>query len=315
MMASLSNIRAQQQQRQQSRRPSPPSAAGRASTSPTSVNEPEKTNEVLVSSPVAQQPTTTTLRHPHQPKKPSRLRVVTYPDDPENTTSTSDTDTSDVTAQEVAPLLRTTTSRLRRQPSVSSTLRITNPDFDENTVDRNTSDTSTNPDFAESTKDRKNSDTSDVSFDLVAVDDTSSIDAPDLLLKASVYQPTVPGQPNYSLPLRTSTLRVTNPDPFDSSTSSASLARSPLYQQEEIKSTLQSSITSEPRHLINPETRAQNQIWTMPNGNKVPQPGPARHSKGGGPDEWLEQAKQCKYLSEADMKQLCEILKEYLMEG
>jgi serine/threonine-protein phosphatase PP1-1 len=42
---------------------------------------------------------------------------------------------------------------------------------------------------------------------------------------------------------------------------------------------------------------------------EVPQPGPARLSKGAGPDEWLEQAKQ------ADMKRLCEIVKECLMEG
>jgi hypothetical protein len=47
----------------------------------------------------------------------------------------------------------------------------------------------------------------------------------------------------------------------------------------------------------------------------VPIPGPARLSKGAGPDEWLEQAKQCKYLPEADMKRLCEIVKECLMEG
>jgi serine/threonine-protein phosphatase PP1-1 len=53
----------------------------------------------------------------------------------------------------------------------------------------------------------------------------------------------------------------------------------------------------------------------MAKDNEVPQPGPARLSKGAGPDEWLEQAKQCKYLPEADMKQLCEIVKEYLMEG
>lgn len=46
----------------------------------------------------------------------------------------------------------------------------------------------------------------------------------------------------------------------------------------------------------------------------VPQPGPARLSPGAGPDEWLEQAKQCKYLPEADMKRLCEIVKECLME-
>ncbi|KAI9828110.1 MAG: sporulation-induced protein [Thelocarpon impressellum] len=52
----------------------------------------------------------------------------------------------------------------------------------------------------------------------------------------------------------------------------------------------------------------------MPNDEPVPQPGPARISKGGGPDEWLEQAKQCKYLPETDMKRLCEIVKECLME-
>ncbi|KAB8283995.1 Metallo-dependent phosphatase-like protein [Yarrowia lipolytica] len=33
-----------------------------------------------------------------------------------------------------------------------------------------------------------------------------------------------------------------------------------------------------------------------------------------GPDAWLEQVKQCKFLPEADMKQLCEIVKELLME-
>jgi hypothetical protein len=49
--------------------------------------------------------------------------------------------------------------------------------------------------------------------------------------------------------------------------------------------------------------------------SEVPQPGPARLSKGAGPDEWLEQAKLCKYLPEADMKRLCEIVKEFLMEG
>lgn len=47
----------------------------------------------------------------------------------------------------------------------------------------------------------------------------------------------------------------------------------------------------------------------------VPQPGPARLAEGAGPDEWLEQAKRCKYLPEADMKRLCEIVKECLMEG
>ncbi|KAI9373351.1 Metallo-dependent phosphatase-like protein [Aspergillus egyptiacus] len=48
--------------------------------------------------------------------------------------------------------------------------------------------------------------------------------------------------------------------------------------------------------------------------NKVPQPGPAKLKRNAGPDEWLEAAKDCKYLSEAHMKQLCEIVKEYMME-
>jgi serine/threonine-protein phosphatase PP1-1 len=47
----------------------------------------------------------------------------------------------------------------------------------------------------------------------------------------------------------------------------------------------------------------------------IPQPGPARLSPHAGPDEWLEAAKQCKYLPEAHMKRLCEVVKELLMEG
>lgn len=49
--------------------------------------------------------------------------------------------------------------------------------------------------------------------------------------------------------------------------------------------------------------------------SKVPQPGPAKLKRNAGPDEWLEAAKDCKHLSEAHMKQLCEIVKEYMMEG
>lgn len=48
---------------------------------------------------------------------------------------------------------------------------------------------------------------------------------------------------------------------------------------------------------------------------KVPVPGPARLKRSAGPDEWLEAAKNCKYLSEYHMKQLCEIVKEFMMEG
>lgn len=47
----------------------------------------------------------------------------------------------------------------------------------------------------------------------------------------------------------------------------------------------------------------------------VPKPGPAKLSPNASLDEWLEEAKQCHYLPEAVMKQLCEIVKEVLMEG
>lgn len=53
----------------------------------------------------------------------------------------------------------------------------------------------------------------------------------------------------------------------------------------------------------------------MAKDDAVPQPGAARIAPGGGPDEWLEAAKQCKYLPENDIKRLCEIVKEFLMEG
>lgn len=53
----------------------------------------------------------------------------------------------------------------------------------------------------------------------------------------------------------------------------------------------------------------------MARDSDVPQPGPAKLTPNAGPDEWLEQAKLCRYLPEADMKRLCEIVKECLMEG
>ncbi|KAM7204763.1 Serine/threonine-protein phosphatase SIT4 [Rhypophila sp. PSN 637] len=46
----------------------------------------------------------------------------------------------------------------------------------------------------------------------------------------------------------------------------------------------------------------------------VPVPGPAKLRPNSGLDEWLEEAKQCHYLPEAVMKQLCEMVKEVLME-
>lgn len=47
----------------------------------------------------------------------------------------------------------------------------------------------------------------------------------------------------------------------------------------------------------------------------IPRPGPANLSPNAGLDEWLEEAKQCHYLPERAMKELCELVKEVLMEG
>ncbi|KZL70954.1 protein phosphatase 2A (calcineurin-like phosphoesterase) [Colletotrichum tofieldiae] len=46
----------------------------------------------------------------------------------------------------------------------------------------------------------------------------------------------------------------------------------------------------------------------------IPRPGPANLSPNAGLDEWLEEAKQCHYLPERAMKELCELVKEVLME-
>lgn len=47
----------------------------------------------------------------------------------------------------------------------------------------------------------------------------------------------------------------------------------------------------------------------------IPRPGPANLSTNAGLDEWLDEAKQCHYLPERAMKELCEKVKEILMEG
>lgn len=47
----------------------------------------------------------------------------------------------------------------------------------------------------------------------------------------------------------------------------------------------------------------------------IPRPGPANLGPNAGLDEWLEEAKQCHYLPERAMKELCEKVKEILMEG
>ena len=54
----------------------------------------------------------------------------------------------------------------------------------------------------------------------------------------------------------------------------------------------------------------------MPDGKKkIPKPGPAKLSKNADIDEWLQCAFNNQYLPEQVMKKLCEICKEFLMEG
>lgn len=47
----------------------------------------------------------------------------------------------------------------------------------------------------------------------------------------------------------------------------------------------------------------------------ISKPGPAKLSNNAGLDEWLEESKKCHYLPEKAMKELCEMVKECLMEG
>ncbi|KAG8527736.1 uncharacterized protein KY384_007890 [Bacidia gigantensis] len=65
-----------------------------------------------------------------------------------------------------------------------------------------------------------------------------------------------------------------------------------------------------------PLCKELNEMLTgMSTNQKIPKPGPAKLSQNASVDEWLEKAMQNKYLPEAVMKKLCEICKEYLMEG
>lgn len=85
-----------------------------------------------------------------------------------------------------------------------------------------------------------------------------------------------------------------------------------------IKSTSANSIHSSRLcyHLLRPSTRSYKRKHRMVRERDadVPQPGPAQLTSHAGPDEWLAQAKLCRYLPEADMKRLCETVKECLME-
>lgn len=175
---------------------------------------------------------------------------------------------------------------------------MTNPDIDEGTADSQTEGTSTEADSNErtanwntsrkwptfgsfGTQDIDHDDTSDFHSDLGGVYLSSRADAPHDLLESEVYHAPPRVVPDSTPRLNSRT------------TGSRPQRRGPIY----------------------PLTYTSKSGSKMAPGGKVPQPGPARIAKGGGPDEWLEAAKQCKYLPEAHMKQLCETVKEFLMEG
>jgi hypothetical protein len=82
----------------------------------------------------------------------------------------------------------------------------------------------------------------------------------------------------------------------------------PLYQE-----TPQETLESLPS-LTRRRAPSAPPLQRMPS-EGVPRPGPAKLGPKAGLDEWLEEAKQCHYLPENVMKQLCESVKECLMEG
>ena len=207
---------------------------------------------------------------------------------------------------------------------------MTNPDVGESKADCNVNETHTHPNSEERAAGGNSSsnlttsalsgtvecniqNAPEVSSELSGVD---SPGAPNSYLTSSSYQaPPLLATNNSSPPPYTSRTKSNYSDPFDRAYSPAAFERTPRGVRESIRSFVRSQFPPGGRKILHPEALAKNITWTMPNGDKVPQPGPARLSKGAGPDEWLEAAKQCKYLPEAHMKQLCEIVKEFLMEG
>jgi hypothetical protein len=98
-----------------------------------------------------------------------------------------------------------------------------------------------------------------------------------------------------------------NPAEDDTASDHSTLAQCGLPESPPPRPALLPTTATVPRPLpSNPRK--------MPNEN-VPRPGPARLGPRAGLPEWLEEAKQCHYLPEAAMKQLCEMVKECLMEG
>lgn len=77
-----------------------------------------------------------------------------------------------------------------------------------------------------------------------------------------------------------------------------------VYQSQRAPSTLSQYPKPGPAKMSEPERK-----------KKIPKPGPAKLSKNADIDEWLQCAFNNQYLPEQVMKKLCEICKEYLMEG
>jgi hypothetical protein len=79
------------------------------------------------------------------------------------------------------------------------------------------------------------------------------------------------------------------------------------------------SLVKAPKLLLDPAQVPPRPLPPLPvkkmPGPSVPKPGPAKLSSHAGLEEWLEEAKLCHYLPEQAMKQLCEMVKECLMEG
>ncbi len=97
----------------------------------------------------------------------------------------------------------------------------------------------------------------------------------------------------------------------------ASSESSRFYHIEDISDSVPESSTSHvpPRPLPPlPTEKPAKKPVKMVNPN-IPKPGPAKLSPNSDLDEWLSEAKQCHFLPEQAMKQLCERVKECLMEG
>lgn len=154
---------------------------------------------------------------------------------------------------------------------------------------------------------------SDTHSDLSGLHLTSSPDATNCPLQPRAYEAPVRACPGYTPALYSPTLGLSERDSFSRNYSAAAIARKPRAQAEDIRRFVANKLRK--RDSIYPVTYTVESRSRMATGGKVPQPGPARIAQGGGPDEWLEAAKQCKYLPEAHMKQLCETVKEFLMEG